>query len=916
MTFRLRATRLLVPLCCALTLPRATSAQDALAVRDTTWTLQSGHVVYRLVTRDGALGLDYFGPASIDTVRRDTATRPPRADIAGLANGRALAPSTLRVVSTERRSPMPGVEELRIVLRHATLPLEIEARYGAWGETGVITRELHLANRGTTPIRIESSPSLSLDLPAGEYSLRYLYGGWGQERQLAVEPVGAGARRFDQTRGRSAHGYIPWLSLRNERSGIEYIAELAWSGNWSMEIERHPGAAAARLRDQPLAVRMEMRHDFGGSLALAPGDEFALPRVALTASTGTLDDAANQMHRWQRAHVMPRSATNTPLLVQFNSWYPYGAAVTAENMMRAADAAAALGAEVYIMDSGWYTSGDWTRTLGDYQANRQAFPNGIEELAAHVRRLGMKFGLWVEIENVGLQSRIYREHPDWCLPYLGKPAIAWDRCQLDFAKPEVRRWARATIDRLVRDNGLQWLKIDYNIDVGERFDPAGPDRAGRRLHDHIVAFYEFLDELRAAYPALVIENCSSGGLRFDTGIMAHAHTTWVSDNVDPVASLQLGWGCTLQFPAELCNHWMVGDRDNGEVDQSKPAGWWDYLFRVPMTGQFGISSRITEWGEPLRQRAVENIALYKRIRSTIAGADVYHLTPAPGLERPRGWMGIQYVAPGGGRSVVLAYRLAGGARDTTLLLRGLDPAREYDVALDGRTVRRMPGRALAAEGLSVSLDEEWRAAVIELAARPDPNSAQWEQDIRAFEEADHRAMPSPGGVLFVGSSSIRLWESLARDFPGVTTINRGFGGSQLPDAVHYMDRIVLPYAPRTIVLYAGDNDLWAGATPEQLLEDYERFVSRVHERLPETRILYLAVKPSTARWSIADRIRKANALIRARAARDPRLGFVDVFTPMLGPDGRPRPELLVEDGLHMTPAGYAVWRDALAPFLR
>lgn len=692
-------------------------AQPAPAIADSAWTLRSGPVVYRLAVRDGELGLDYFGPAVQDTVLRDT-TRRPRPELAGLADGRVLSPSTLRIVSAERRTTDRGVDELRIRMRHVDLPLEVEARYGAWGTTGVITRELHLANRGGAPIRVESSPSLALDLPAGEYTLRYLYGGWGQERQLAVEAVGAGARRFDQTRGRSSHGYIPWLSLRNETSGVEYIAELAWSGNWSMEVERQPGASATRLREQPLALRMEMRHDFGGPLTLGAGESFALPRVALTAAAGTLDDAANRMHRWQRTYVVPRSATNTPLLVQFNSWYPYGAAVTAENMMRAADDAAALGAEVYIMDSGWYTSGDWTRTLGDYEANRAAFPNGIEELAAHVRRRGMKFGLWVEIENVGLESRTYREHPDWCLPYLGKPAIAWDRCQLDFAKPEVRRWARATIDRLVQDYGLEWLKVDYNIDVGERFDPAGPDRAGRRLHDHIVAFYGFLDELRAAHPALVIENCSSGGLRFDTGIMAHAHTTWVSDNVDPFASLQLGWGCTLQFAAELCNHWMVGDRDDGEVDQTKPPGWWDFLFRVPMTGQFGISSRITEWDEPLRRRAMENIAHYKRIRGTIAGADVHHLTPAPGLERPRGWMAIQYVAPDSARSVVLAYRLAGGSPEETLRLRGLAADREYEISVDGKPLRRASGAALARVGVRVALEEEWRAAVLELEARP------------------------------------------------------------------------------------------------------------------------------------------------------------------------------------------------------
>ena len=200
--------------------------------------------------------------------------------------------------------------------------------------------------------------------------------------------------------------------------------------------------------------------------------------------------------------------------------------------------------------------------------------------------------------------------------------------------------------------------------------------------------------------------------------------------------------------------------------------------------------------------------------------------------------------------------------------------------------------------------------------RIDSNPTRWEPEIAAFEAADREQAPPRGAVLFLGSSSIRLWETLAEDFPGIATIRRGFGGSQLADATHHAGRIVLPYEPATIVLYAGDNDLWAGATPQQVLADFERFVAVVHGRLPETRILFLAIKPSTARWSMIDRIRETNALVRERASRDPRLGYVDVFTPMLGADGLPRSELLVEDGLHLSAAGYALWRETLAPFLR
>lgn len=192
---------------------------------------------------------------------------------------------------------------------------------------------------------------------------------------------------------------------------------------------------------------------------------------------------------------------------------------------------------------------------------------------------------------------------------------------------------------------------------------------------------------------------------------------------------------------------------------------------------------------------------------------------------------------------------------------------------------------------------------------------QWEEDIRAFEEADRVSPPPKGAIVFVGSSSIRRWDTLEEDFPGVEVIKRGFGGSQMSDAAHYAERIVLPYEPRQVVVYAGDNDLWADRTPERVLEDFQTLVSRIHERLPEARVSFIAIKPSLARWSIIDRVREANRLVMEYAATDPRIDYIDVYTPMLASDGTPRAELLVDDELHLSAEGYEVWREAVAPFI-
>jgi lysophospholipase L1-like esterase len=209
------------------------------------------------------------------------------------------------------------------------------------------------------------------------------------------------------------------------------------------------------------------------------------------------------------------------------------------------------------------------------------------------------------------------------------------------------------------------------------------------------------------------------------------------------------------------------------------------------------------------------------------------------------------------------------------------------------------------------------------AAQPAPAAApsalqldRHENEIRAFETADRTQMPAPGGILFTGSSSIRLWRSLGSDFAALPVLNRGFGGSTLPEVNHYFSRVVMSYRPRTIVLYAGDNDVAIGRTPQQVASDYRTFVRLVRDSLRDARIVFVGIKPSPSRWHMAQQQREANRLVREIVASDPLQSFVDVFTPMLGANGRPRPEFFIADSLHMTPAGYVVWRGQLAPHVR
>jgi lysophospholipase L1-like esterase len=190
---------------------------------------------------------------------------------------------------------------------------------------------------------------------------------------------------------------------------------------------------------------------------------------------------------------------------------------------------------------------------------------------------------------------------------------------------------------------------------------------------------------------------------------------------------------------------------------------------------------------------------------------------------------------------------------------------------------------------------------------------KWAKEMAAFEAQDAKD-PAIGGIVFVGSSSIRLWD-LKQSFPGVPALNRGFGGSEIVDAVNNVELLVIRHKPATVIFYAGDNDIANGRTPEQILADYKAFVTKIRAALPATRIAFIGIKPSIQRWALVDKMRAANALVRDYAGTDERLGFIDVDGPMLGWDEKPRKELFIADGLHMTAKGYELWTALVRPFV-
>jgi lysophospholipase L1-like esterase len=237
-------------------------------------------------------------------------------------------------------------------------------------------------------------------------------------------------------------------------------------------------------------------------------------------------------------------------------------------------------------------------------------------------------------------------------------------------------------------------------------------------------------------------------------------------------------------------------------------------------------------------------------------------------------------------------------------------------AIAGLLGLSLPGGWLCAQGPAGTVPKASALAASSVLERPVSPDEHWAAAFRDFDRADAAHPVTPGGVVFVGSSSVRLWSDMAKQFTAWPTIvNRGFGGSELADCARHVQRLVSLYQPRLVLVYAGDNDLAAGRLPQQVLESFQAFVEGVRERQPGLPIVFISVKPSPSRAKLMPSIREANRLIRGYTASGKSLYFVDVFTPMLGPDGEPRAELFRPDALHLSPAGYALWQSVIVKSL-
>ncbi|MFG2076161.1 alpha-galactosidase [Nonomuraea maritima] len=566
-------------------------------------------------------------------------------------------------------------------------PLEITLHYRVREDTDVIERWTELRHTGDgEPIRLERSDSASWTLPVlPGVRVSHVVGGWSSESQLKREPLPYGETVLTNRRGTTGHQANPWLMLdagtAGEEHGEVWSAALAWSGSWQITVQRPPSG--------PVALTGGFGHD-GLSWRLAPGETWTTPVFAGLYGASGFGGISRAWHAYTLRHVLPHPGELRPVV--YNSWEATGFDVDLDGQVRLAEQAAALGAELFVLDDGWFGARASDRAgLGDWQVNLDRFPGGLDKLIAAVHGHGMRFGLWVEPEMVNPDSDLYRRNPDWVLhmPHRTRTTLR-NQLVLNFARPDVAAWAHDWLDRLVTDHEIDFLKWDFNRAFTEAGHP-GHDDPDRLWIDHVRAVYAIIDRLRADHPHLRIESCAGGGGRADLGILARTDEVWTSDNTDAVDRLGIQHGYGQLYPARTMAAWVT-DSPNPLTGRLVPLR---FRFHVAMAGVLGLGGNLPEWTPDELAEAAELVARYKEIRPVVQHGELYRLGDTDGPVSA-----VQYVLDD--QIVVLAYRVSArfGHPAEDLRLAGLNPSSRYRDTATGHVHH---GAVLTFHGLPLDL---------------------------------------------------------------------------------------------------------------------------------------------------------------------------------------------------------------------
>lgn len=555
-----------------------------------------------------------------------------------------------------------GTAALTLRLADPLAAITAELRIEMDPATGVVGFRATVANTGAEPLRLDALSPCAL-VPPGD-DLMMFGGRWAGEFRAERLRLGSGIWGSEARIGRTSHHAPPFLVAGEPGFGDDHGdvlgAHLAWSGDHRLFVER--------LRDGRLQVQAG-ELTWPGEIVLAPGGSHASPWLYAARSGAGLNGLADRFHPFVRDAILGGRLRNRPRKVHFNTWEAVYFRHDLAELKALADVAAAVGAERFVLDDGWFRGRDTDRTsLGDWTPDPIKYPDGLAPLIDHVRGLGLEFGLWVEPEMANADSDLLRAHPDWVLGEPGRAQpLGRGQYVLDLTRAEVAQAIFAQLDALLAAHPIGYLKWDMNRDLTH---PASRGRPAS--HAQTLAVYALLDRLRAAHPGVEIESCASGGGRADYEILRRTDRIWTSDCNDPLERQAIQQAFAIFFPAEVMGA-HVGPEASHTTARTASL---ELRALTALFGHMGVEADVRAFAPADRAALAEAIALHKRLRPLLhAGRRVRLAYPDPGA--------VAFAVVGEGGAVVSLAQVETPPYPTPTPLRvaGLDPDTLYGVQL-------------------------------------------------------------------------------------------------------------------------------------------------------------------------------------------------------------------------------------------
>ena len=588
---------------------------------------------------------------------------------------------------------------LSIVLEDEHYPFRLTLHYVVHEEQDIIEKWREAENFGEDTVQIERFYSAEFTLPGDGYRTINNNGTWADEFKRYEDTLCAGKKVYESLRGATAHVATPGFIVHRdgtETGGEVYFGVLAYSGNFKIVEEQTPY--------DYLNIQIGIS-DTDFCWNLKKGEKFTSPRVYAGFSDSGFGGMSYLLHRFARECVMPSETAKKPLRVLYNSWEATTFDVTCEKQMKLADQAAKAGAELFVVDDGWFgqRSSDHLG-LGDWYVNPEKFPDGLKPLIDHVKELGMDFGIWIEPEMVNENSDLYRAHPDWIYRYATRPVLEGRyQYMLDLTNPEVIDFIIDFIDKLLKENDISYIKWDMNRALGECGCANLEKEEFRSIwYRHIQGFYSIIEALRKKHPQVEFEACASGGGRVDYGCMSRFDEFWTSDNTDPLDRLSIQETYSLLYPPKYMRAWITDAADN--EDRRVPLS---FRAHCAMCGALGIGMNLNRISDENLEKLAGYVEEYKSIRDIIQFGRLARLKSCHRDD----FHALQYDKDGDAVLFVFLALRPRGKYEYTLKMVNLEENALYRFTVDGKE-QCLSGSYLMHHGLDLRMSADFTSKCI------------------------------------------------------------------------------------------------------------------------------------------------------------------------------------------------------------